>query len=196
MVLGDNGAAYATDTQTIQAFNVNSGQSLWAYTSQAPGGINIIGAATNGTLVAKEFASNNTETVLRFNQVGQPTYDGSGSAIPSAGVSSLVDFSWTGYEIGINPGLTSLASISSPVLDWTDSFWGVGQGSPAHSGTSVEMSWFPPLPSCPGAQTPCAQEPLEDALQSLRTLVSVTCAACSQFVFTPANISALGGNQQ
>src|SRR5216684_7434047 len=33
MVLGETGAAYSTDGQTIQAFDGNSGQSLWSYTS-------------------------------------------------------------------------------------------------------------------------------------------------------------------
>ena len=34
MVLGDNGAAYVCDDQTIVAFDINSGQTLWSYTSQ------------------------------------------------------------------------------------------------------------------------------------------------------------------
>src|SRR5712692_2417338 len=52
MVLGENGAAYATDSQTIQAFNVNSG-ALWSYTSQALDGIAIIASSAGGGLVAQ-----------------------------------------------------------------------------------------------------------------------------------------------
>jgi hypothetical protein len=74
MVLGENGAAYVTDSQTIQAFDFNSGQSLWSYTSQAYG-FDIIASTANGGLAAKEFNTDNTETVVRFDSTGAATRD-------------------------------------------------------------------------------------------------------------------------
>src|SRR3981189_832210 len=58
------------------------------------------------------------------------------------------------------------------------------------------LSWFPPLPSCPGAQTPCAQESLNDALTSLRTLLFGNCPACLTYVFNKPYIVKTGINQR
>jgi hypothetical protein len=179
MVLGENGAAYITDTQTIQAFDITSGQSLWAYTSPAVGGIDMIASATNGVLVAKEFDDNNFETVVRLDSSGQPTYDGSGSSTPSSGFGTLLQSSWTGHLVGLPSGAEGLAGLATPIVDWAHSFWAAEGGSPSPAGASVEMPWFPPLATCPGAQTPCAGDAIEDAFSSLQTLIAKGCSSGS-----------------
>jgi IPT/TIG domain/Glucodextranase, domain B len=75
MVIGDNNIAYATDSQTIQAFDINSGQSAWIYPSPAAGGIDITVANDGGILLAKEFDQNGFITPIRLDSSGNPTSD-------------------------------------------------------------------------------------------------------------------------
>jgi IPT/TIG domain/Glucodextranase, domain B/Kelch motif/Galactose oxidase, central domain len=201
MVLGENGAAYMTDTQTIQAFDVNSMQPLWVFNSQAIGGIDIMGTASGGGLGAKEFDQNNDETVLRFNSSGQPTYDASGNATPAPPFGQRLQISWSGALNGIVPvsllGQNSVSSISAFVFDWAHTFWGVQGGSPSPTSGSKELSYWPPILPCgPGDTPPCAREALDDALAALRSLLSGPCSGCSKYVFTPANITTFGGRTQ
>jgi hypothetical protein len=125
MVLGDNGAAYATDSQTIQAFDLNSGQSLWNYLSPAVGGIDIVAAVSGGGLAAKEFDQINSETILRFDSTGGATADGWSAS------SNLQYFvgDWYGFPAS---GSSAMAFFGAPVL-WADSVW----LTPKQGGTSA-----------------------------------------------------------
>ena len=57
-------------------------------------------------------------------------------------------------------------------------------------------AWYPPLPSCPGAQTPCAQEAVNDALTSLRNLLFGDCPNCVTYVFSTPQIADAGIDQR
>jgi len=185
MVLGENGTAFVTDAQTIQAFNVSSGP-LWNYVSPALG-VEIIASSAGGGLVAGEFPASRGETVLRFDSTGQPTYDGTGNATPAPAFGSLFQASWTGEMLGLSTSSSSpalsLATFTTPVVDWAHSSWAAPGGSPAADDRSVEMPQFAPLPSCPGAPTPCANEAIYAALASLVSVLGQNCPLCQANVF-------------
>lgn len=192
MVLGENGAAYLTDVQTIQAFNITSGP-LWNYVS--PGnGVEIIASSAGGGLVTGEFPASNAETVLRFDSTGQPTYDGTGNATPAPAFGSLFQASWTGEILGLSTSSSSpalsVATFTTPVVDWANSLWAAPDGGPARNDGSAQMSWFPPLQTCPGASKPCAGEATWNAFKALKTLMAgPNCPLCNTQVFTKLGIT-------
>jgi hypothetical protein len=75
-------------------------------------------------------------------------------------------------------------SLAAPLMDWGNSIWVQAGGSPAPSGAAVSMPAFPPLPSCPGQQTPCAQQAVNDAFNSLRLLMAGSCPSCGPQIFS------------
>jgi len=131
MVLGENGAAYATDSQTIQAFNVNSG-ALWSYTSQALDGIAIIASSAGGGLVAQEFPTNDTATVSQFDSNGNPSLLTT-APVTTAPYTGQLYYSWTA-DWNVPIASAPLASISAPIFDLANVVWTAPLGNP--SGTS------------------------------------------------------------
>jgi hypothetical protein len=126
MVLGENGTAYVTDTQTIQAFNVNSG-ALWNYVSLAYG-VEIIASTAGGGLVAEEFSANNTTNVLRFDSSGAITPDSwSGSGTLDYFSASL----WTSYACG-----AGMAEYMAPAVQEASAPGTRPGGDPQHNGTT------------------------------------------------------------
>ena len=109
MVLGDNGAAYATDGQNIQAFDINSGQPLWTYFSPAIGGIDIIAASSGGGLVAKEFSGSQAGTEIQLDSNGNP------SPLTTTPAPGFPSFSWHGDWDAISSADFTLAQIALPV---------------------------------------------------------------------------------
>jgi len=141
MVLGENGAAYVCDDQTIQAFVINSGQPLWTYTSQALDGIAIIASTSGGGLVTKEFPASRSETVLRLDSTGQPTYDGTGTATPAPPFGSGIDYSWRGqWYASLNAMSASLALQPIPV-SWA-SAWAKPEGNASQTNEAVNHHSF------------------------------------------------------
>jgi hypothetical protein len=113
------------------------------------------------------------------------TFDANGNATGQLG--SLPTYSWIGnaYQLG------SVDSVAGASISYAISWAALRSGNNSNNGTAVQQQWFPPLPSCPGAQTPCSKEAIASAMTALRTLVAGPCPACGTYVF-----SILGSNQQ
>ena len=176
VVLGENGVIFATDLKSVVALDATMAP-LWTYSSAA--GMDLVAATADGGVTINDF------------QQGLVPLDARGNPSQSLAQATLVaSYSWTGLLFGIpsESGSNGLALFSGNILDWAHSFWAAPDGSPSSVNASVEMPWFPPLPSCPGAQTPCANEALEDALSSLRGLLSSNCSNCQTWVFSKPQI--------
>jgi hypothetical protein len=126
MVLGENGTAFVTDSQTIQAFNINSG-ALWNYVSPAFG-VKIVASSAGAGVVAEEFSANNTSTVIRFNSSGAMTPD------PWAG-SGTIDYVsanlWTTFTSGV-----AMAEYAAPAVQEASAPSTRPGGDPQHNGTT------------------------------------------------------------
>jgi len=117
MVLGDNGAAYVCDDQTIVAFDINSGQTLWSYISQALDGIAIIASSSGGGLVAKEFPTFHTETVVRLDSTGQPVSD--------SWTARSVQYFFGDLWLSRSSAAPSIEVLSAAAIQWSFSLWSV-----------------------------------------------------------------------
>jgi hypothetical protein len=179
IVLGEDGNVFLTDGSTVFVSDPNSGAVHWTY--QPSQGVNSIFAVHGGGVSIFD------------NQMNQTTVDSSGNAgSPLSFAFSSIQPSVLGTLNGIAP-TGNLALISAPVIDFADGGWDAAFGSLQKSGASEPLPYLAPLPSCPGAQTPCAGDALENAFSSLQTLVSGNCANCQTFVFSK---SQLGITQQ
>lgn len=81
LVLGENGVVFATGPslgtgQRAVSFDMNSGQTFWTYEPSALNGVSMIAATLGGELVAKVTDQLGNDSVLHFDEMGQPTYDG------------------------------------------------------------------------------------------------------------------------
>jgi hypothetical protein len=131
MVLGEDGVAFGggggifMGVEKIFAFNFTSSSTLWSY--QAPTGnyVGIVASAAEGGLVAKvsawdSSASTYNDTILRFDDEGNPTAD-----------------SWSGHSLEyvfgslwIGSTSTALNSLSA-AISWGTSIWAM----PSQRGT-------------------------------------------------------------
>ena len=132
MVLGDNGAAYATDSQTIQAFTITSGQPLWTYVSQALDGIAILASTSGGGLLTKEFSGVQTGTTTQLDANGNP------SPVTTTPTPGLPSFSWRGGWYGILSDPLP-AQIVLPIAQNFASPWAEPAGSPSEIGAAGAM---------------------------------------------------------
>jgi hypothetical protein len=181
MVLGENGTAFVSYGLDALSFNLTSGGVNWDYqTSQGISGI---------------FYGNGGVVTLIDTQSNQIPIDASGNAGSSIALSSmgLLQPSWTGTWQGAL-GASGTASVSAALMDWGHSFWAAQGGSPSPSGASTELPWYPPLQSCPSAQTPCAGDAVWNAVKSLKTLTAGSCLACNTYVFGKLGKSQQGFN--
>jgi len=82
----------------------------------------------------------------------------------------------------MNAGTTfAYAVFTSFVANAARTVWGWPGGD---SDSQRSGEWFPALPSCPGAQTPCARDALLSALKPLRSRMLNNCPECSTWVFS------------
>jgi len=175
LVLGENGIGFATyGSGNIVSFNVASGAVNWNYNGPQS--------------VSSIFYSNGGGLILIDGQSNQVPIDPSGNAgtpIPMAfaDLQPSWDGSWQGASTSSG---VSMASVAAPVMDWGNSLWAAQKGSPSPASGSFQMPPFPPLSSCPGAQTPCTLEALGGAMVALRQLMAGgtgTCPNCASQVF-------------
>jgi hypothetical protein len=61
-------------------------------------------------------------------------------------------------------------------------------GNASANATAVKQQQYAPLPSCPGAQTPCAKEAIDAALAALVTTLTKDCALCQANIFDKVSI--------
>jgi hypothetical protein len=174
LVLGENGTAFAGPTN----FNVNSGAINFSYQVPSNGSLSLIGGTHGGGLLGRVFTTTNSGTTEQL-----ATFDASGT-VSSASLGNLMSVSWKGDLNGVPQSTGNLAAFFWPVIDWAATLWAAPGGSPSLVGASIQMSPFPPLPSCPGQQNPCALEALNDALKSLRLKLAGACIACDTSVFS------------
>jgi hypothetical protein len=131
MVLGDNGTAFVTDGNNVVAFNVDSLQPGWTYSSQ--GGFLSLVAATSGSGVA-----------INDSQQGAIQLDSSGNA--SAPVSSLQGDQYFGNALWVGvPGDPVLAAFQGTFVDWIESAWafvfGTKTGGHTQPRPDFELNW-------------------------------------------------------
>ncbi len=153
----------------MDAFDQN-GHVKWSVSGFYP-----VMATADGGLIAQSSAGQ----YLAFDQNGAAT----------GMLAEMPTYSWIGNWYSTSGGPLMLTAL--PPVYLADSYLASFSGNPSETPTAVEQPWYAPLPSCPGAQTPCAKEAIENALASLRSLLSVPCQACQTYVFQK-----LGGNQQ
>jgi hypothetical protein len=129
--------------------------------------------------------SHGTERRLKTTTMKEKSRRVSGnrdSALPA-----LPTYSWLGYAYQDGP----VDQVAAPGVNFAPSFLAMIGGNNSVNGTDVQQTWFPTLPSCPGASTPCAKEAIDGALSALKSLVSGPCPACGPYVFNK-----VGGTQQ
>lgn len=184
LVLGENLTAFVSYGGNLASFDLSSGNPNWNYQNSL--GIAYAAYLDGGSLAVVDAQSNVTPVDSGGNA-------GTSSSLPSLGSAQPT---WTGTWQGTIPSSGSgLAQVQQSRLSWGHSLWDTFTGSPAATKRAFEMPWFPPLPSCPGAQTPCAQESLNDALKSLQTLLAGNCPACQTYVFSKPYIQQRGLDQ-
>jgi IPT/TIG domain/Glucodextranase, domain B len=168
IVLGDNGAAYATDSQTIQAFDINSGQSLWTYVSPAVGGTNIVGAA-NGTVIGEDFDQNGAGTILQFDQGGNP------SPIASAQPPDLPTSSWAGDWVTPAGTGAGMLGIAMPLTLEPGSLWPTFGGDPSQNGATAALC------DCLVQSTDSSQSPTNSSTTTATPTATsgLTCFICT-----------------
>jgi IPT/TIG domain-containing protein len=155
-VLGENGVAFVSYSLNVASFNISSGSAIWNYPYTQ--GVSSISYMDGGGLTLAD---------AQGNQVPIDSGGNAGSAVALS--ASLLQPSWNGvWQGAFGISNIGLASISAPLMDWGHSFWAGQGGSPSPSGVSKEMSWFPVLPNCSGAQQPCIYNALSDLITRLR----------------------------
>ena len=116
MVLGENNVAYITDTVTIQAFDVNSGQPLWTYQAPDPNndGVSFVASSAGGGLVINLFSgSSGHDTVVRFDSSGVP--------VANTWSGSNLDY-WAG-NLWLDTSAGAATGYSAAPVEFSTSIW-------------------------------------------------------------------------
>lgn len=137
LVLGENGAVFATDgTDTVNgpvvsSFSVASGALNWSYQTTMQNTLSIVASTSGNGLVAKTTDQNANDTLIWFDPTGATTTD-----TWSASSVQYGENEWLGFS-----GAASASSITvfsdAPVL-WADSVWLM----PQQAGTSASEPPF------------------------------------------------------
>jgi hypothetical protein len=143
--------------QSMVAFTL-SGQLLWSQTNYVP---QI--ATSGGGIIATSLDGSTTAT---FDANGNQTGKAPTLSPPSSQSSTGQWPSWLGNVLGASYATTSGAAalIASAPIGYAATYAAVPGGNHGGTGTSAQQEWYPELPSCPGASTPCAKEAVQDAL--------------------------------
>jgi IPT/TIG domain/Glucodextranase, domain B len=123
MVLGENGTAFATDGQTVAAFNVDSGAVTWTY--QASGTYSIVAAESGNQIIGKVTDQNNLDTVVNLDASGAPTVAGWSAPAQQFQAGS----SWLSVSNGI------LQSVLGWTFDLPVSAWPFNSQKDTHAAT-------------------------------------------------------------
>ena len=148
------------------------GSTLWQHSAAIDNYLTPLYAISDGGVIATTTQSGTLGTLYTFDQNGNIT-----TQTPDTGAV----FSWTNNWY-VDP-LGSISEVSLASVFLAHSWWAVQNGSQSQTAAAAENPGFAPLPSCPGATTPCAQEALDNALGSLRAILSGTCSLCQTQVF-------------
>jgi hypothetical protein len=166
---GDDFLASFDKSGTIKWSNVG----YYAQIATSDGGV--IGQSYSGQSYTFDANGNSTGQTVTLNP-------------PSNGSSSGQWPGWLGNVTGSAYSILSGSafSLASPSTSYATTYAALLGGNHGGTGTSVQQEWFPDLPSCPGASTPCAKEALTAALDSLRLKLELTggCPKCQSGVFS------------
>jgi hypothetical protein len=110
---------------------------------------------------------------------GLATYSCDANGNATGQMASLPVQSWTGLAYQDGP-LDQITFLPTSVAA---NFWPFAHANPSGTPAATPQPWFVPLPSCPGANTPCAQEAVASAVTALRALLNPKPPCCSKFVF-------------
>jgi hypothetical protein len=177
MVLGENGTAFATDGATAVSF-MTSGQINWTYQAPTDTSLSFVATSHGGGVLATAYSAG-TGQLISLDSAGVPTFTFTGNDIQA---------SWTGnldYLAAATGSLNRVYQLPLNLIDWASSFWAAPNGNPSPTGASAELPWYPPLPSCPGSNTPCAGESTWNAFKALKALMAgPACSLCNTYVFS------------
>jgi hypothetical protein len=181
VVLGENGVIFATDLKSVVALDATM-TPLWSYSSAS--GMDLVAATADGGVTINDF------------QQGLIPLDAKGNVSQNTGgpITALASYSWSGDLFAVPLGSSSLSYIAGNTVDWAHSFWAAPTGNPSATNASVEMPWFPPLPSCqdaslnPPVACPGPKEAIDDAFNSLQGLLSSNCTNCQTWVFSKTQL--------
>jgi hypothetical protein len=172
------GTVYTGSGTAMMAFT-SSGQQLW----NQPGCTPQI-ATIDGGVIAQSSSGQSVTFDTNGDQTGQTSplspnlTQYSGGQWPG----------WLGNSLGSSYAISfgTATSLASTTIDYANTYAALLGGN--HSGTSVsaQQEWFPPLPTCPGATTPCAKEALVAARDSLvvKLVFDGGCPNCWAEVFS------------
>jgi hypothetical protein len=205
MVLGENGVIFVSDRATVTACRTDTLATLWSY-PRSTGDLYLVVATADGGVIVNDGGA--TVPLDSTGARGSTYADGTPWAgsdwidvIPSGASGAAA--SWQPLSTShrrstrrrdllprssagpMNAGTTfAYAVFTSFVANAASTVWAWpgGDGDSQRSG-----EWFPALPSCPAAQTPCAQEVQNAALKSLRSVMLNLCPACFTYVFSKFN---------
>jgi len=139
LILGDNNTAFATNTDKLVSFDVNTGATLWTRSAQQGHKFSLVAASAGGGLAAKDVDSGSqsgtySENIVRFDASGNGAYD------TSLGVSGI-QYSWERDWFGINNARDQVETIANDPVNLAMSTWAFQKGTPAGNG-KAERPWF------------------------------------------------------
>jgi hypothetical protein len=202
MVLGENGVIFVSDRVTVTACRADTLATLWSY-PRSTGYVDLVVATADGGVIV-----NDAGATVPLDSTGArgSTYAGgtpwAGSdwidVIPSGASGAATAWQPLSTSHRRSTGRRDLLSRSSagPMNAGTTFAYAVFTSLVANSASTVwawpggdsdsqrSGEWFPALPSCPGAQTPCARDALLSALKPLRSRMLNDCPECSTWVFS------------
>jgi hypothetical protein len=127
MVLGDNGTAFGTDTDSLTSFDMSSGHENWTY--QAPRFAAIIASATNGGLIGRITNSNLDDVVMRFDLSGTPTTD----TWNTQNTQYYLDNQWLGFRDVAQPAIVT--AFSAAPVQFSSSVWFTSENGGSQAAT-------------------------------------------------------------
>jgi hypothetical protein len=139
--------------------------------------LSILASITGGELSVLD--ENTANSQVTFTQV---LLGPTGLDISSQAGAAQEEYSWAGNPFGISSS-GATAAFAGPSEMFAATNWIMPYGDPSGIYLAIDQPVFPPLPSCPGAQNPCAQEAVGAAWNSLKALVKGSCSACNTYVF-------------
>ncbi len=128
VVLGENGGGFATDLQSVVAFDTASMAPLWTHSSAA--GMDIVAATADGGVTVNDF------------QLGLFPLDANGNAHPISGgqPALLFSYSWSGSWFSVpSAGGSGVSALALPVAPDPANLWATPQGNPSQNGFAAPL---------------------------------------------------------
>ena len=114
IVLGENGVAFASDSQTLLAFNVSTLTPLWTYSAPQGTALSIVTSTDTGGVITKATnSSTDLDTVIRLDSNGTPTQD--------TWTASKLDY-WAG-DLWLGSSGGAVTGYSAPLVQFSSSAW-------------------------------------------------------------------------